>query len=320
MRLLVLGGPRFLGRAVADAALARGHELTFFNRGRTNPGLYPEAEELQGDRTGDLSALEGRRWDAVIDDCGFLPAVVRASAETLADCGLYCFVSSISVYADFGSPVDEESAVAELGDLSAEEMTNESYGALKALCESAVRDVFDERGLVVRPGLIVGPHDPTGRFTYWPHRAARGGEILAPGPTGRVSQFVDVRDLAAWMVELCERRVGGTYNGTHPGVTWEHLLDACRTVTGADATVTWVTDDFLVEQGVGQWLELPLWLTGAENAYADRVDVGRAVAAGLRFRPLEETVRGALEQAATTDAVGLAPERERELLAAWHGR
>jgi 2'-hydroxyisoflavone reductase len=135
-----------------------------------------------------------------------------------------------------------------------------------------------------------------------------------------VTQFVDVRDLGAWMVELCERRVGGTYNATRPGVTWEHVLDTCRAVAEADATVTWVTDDFLVEQGVGQWLELPLWLTGPENAYADRVDVGRAVAAGLRFRPLEETVRGALEQGATTDAVGLAPERERELLAAWHGR
>lgn len=320
MRLLVLGGPRFLGRAVADAALERGHELTFFNRGRTNPGLYPEAERLQGDRTGDLSALRGRHWDAVIDHCGFLPAVVRASAETLAECGLYCFVSSVSVYADFGAPVDEESAVAELGDLSADEMTNESYGALKALSEDAVRDVFGERALVVRPGLIVGPHDPTGRFTYWPHRVARGGEVLAPGPPDRQTQVVDVRDLGAWMVELCERRVAGTYNATHPGITWEHLLDTCRTVTGADATVTWMTDDFLVEQGVGQWLELPLWLTGPENAYADRVDVGRAVAAGLRFRPLEETVRGALEQAATTEAVGLEPERERELLAAWHGR
>ena len=177
MKLLLLGGPRFLGRAIADAALERGHELTFFNRGTTNPDLYPEVERIVGDRAGDLTALGERTWDAVIDTSGYLPSDVRASAEALAGCGLYCFVSSISVYADFARPNDEDSPVAELGDLPDDEVTNESYGALKALCEEAVREVFRERALVVRPGLIVGPHDPTGRFTYWPHRMARGGEV-----------------------------------------------------------------------------------------------------------------------------------------------
>ena len=162
MKLLLLGGPRFLGRAIADAALERGHELTFFNRGTTNPDLYPEVERIVGDRAGDLTALGGRTWDAVIDTSGYLPSDVRASAEALAGCGLYCFVSSVSVYADFARPNDEDSPVAELGDLPADEVTNESYGALKALCEEAARDVFRERALVVRPGLIVGPHDPTG--------------------------------------------------------------------------------------------------------------------------------------------------------------
>ena len=320
MRLLLLGGPRFLGRAVADAALAAGHEVTFFNRGRTNPELYPDVERLVGDRAEDLSPLGGRTWDAVIDTCGYLPGVVGASAEALAGTGVYCFVSSISVYADFSVPVDEDSPVAELGDLPADEVTEASYGPLKALSEDAVHEVFDERALVVRPGLIVGPHDPTGRFTYWPHRIARGGEVLAPAPPDRPTQSIDVRDLGAWIVSLCERGAGGVFNATHPGITFGALLETCRTVAGVDADVTWVTPEFLLAHEVGQWMELPLWLEGTETAYADRVDVSRAVAAGLTFRPLEETVRGTLDAAATTEAAGLRPEREAELLEAWHGR
>jgi len=320
VKLLLLGGPRFLGRALADAALARGHELTLFNRGRTSAELYPEAKRLVGDRDGDLRALAGRAWDAVVDTSGYLPRAVERSAHALSGSGLYCFVSSISVYADFSAPNDEGSPVAELDDLSAEEVTNESYGALKALCECAVRDVFGERALVVRPGLIVGPHDPTGRFTYWPHRVARGGEVLAPGPPERATQLVDVRDLAEWTVALCEERVAGTFNATHPGVTFAELLEACRSAPASDARVTWVTDDFLLEHGVGEWLELPLWLADPSMAAADRVDVSRALAAGLRFRSLEETARDTLERAETRDGVGLTPEREAELLAEWHAR
>ena len=320
MKLLLLGGPRFLGRAIADAALERGHELTFFNRGTTNPDLYPGIERIIGDRAGDLTGLGERTWDAVIDTSGYLPNDVRASAEALAGCGLYCFVSSISVYADFARPNDEDSPVAELGDLPADEVTNESYGALKALCEEAAREVFRERALVVRPGLIVGPHDPTGRFTYWPHRMARGGEVVAPAPPDRRTQVIDVRDLGEWIVELCERGSPGTFNATHPGLMWSELLDSCRAVSGSDADVTWVPDEFLLEHEVGQWMELPLWLADPEMAAADDVSVRRALDAGLTFRSLDETVRGALEQARTTDAAGLAPEREAELLAAWHGR
>jgi 2'-hydroxyisoflavone reductase len=320
MKLLLLGGPRFLGRAVAESALGRGHTLTFFNRGRTNPELYPEAERLVGDRAGGVELLRGRSWDAVVDTCGYLPGVVRASAEATAGSGLYCFVSSVSVYADFSAPVDEDSPVAELGDLPADEVTDESYGALKALCEQAAVDVFDGRALVVRPGLIVGPHDPTGRFTYWPHRFARGGEVLAPAPPDTPTQFVDVRDLGDWIVSLCERGTGGVYNATHPGFTWAELLDTCRDVAGTDATITWASPEFLVDGEVGQWMELPLWLHDPALAYADRVDVRRALDAGLSFRPLEETVRGALDEAETTAAAGLAPDRETELLQAWHGR
>lgn len=322
MRVLLLGGPRFLGHAIADAALARGHELTFFNRGKTSPDLYPEVEKLIGDRSDGLPALDGRRWDAVVDTSGYVPRDVRASANALAGSGFYCFVSTVSVYADFASPVDEDSPVATLGEMTDDEVTDESYGPLKALCEDAVRDVFGQRAAIVRPGLIVGPHDPTGRFTYWPHRIARGGDVLAPAPSDQPTQFIDVRDLGEWIVSLCERRGGGTFNAAHPGRSWGELLDTCRSVAGTEVTITWVSRDFLVEKEVGQWMELPLWIDGddPEAAYFDRVAVSRALAAGLSFRPLEETVRGALEEAETTEAAGLAPEREAALLAEWHDR
>jgi 2'-hydroxyisoflavone reductase len=320
VKLLRLGGPRCLGRALTDAALSRGHELTFFNRGQTNPELYPEVERIVGDRTEDLRGLAGREWDAVIDTCGYLPRVVRASAEALSASGLYCFVSSISVYADASVPTNEDSPVAQLGELPDDEVTGESYGPLKALCEDDVREIFEERAPVVRPGLIVGPHDPTGRFTYWPHRVARGGEVLAPGPPERPTQVIDVRDLADWTLALCEESTSGTYNATHPGVSFSELLETCREVAGSEARVTWVSDEFLLGEEVGQWMELPLWLADPEYAAADRVDVSRAVAVGLTFRPLAETVRGTLDHAETTDAAGLTPEREAALLAAWHAR
>jgi len=320
VKLLLLGGPRFLGRAIAEAALERGHELTFFNRGRTNTGLYADAEHLVGDRAGDLAALTSREWDAVVDTSGYVPRDVRASAEALGDSDFYCFVSSVSVYADFARPIDEESPVAQLGDLPDDEITEETYGPLKALCEEAARAVFGDSASIVRPGLIVGPHDPTGRFTYWPHRVARGGMVLAPAPAEEPTQIIDVRDVGDWIVSLCERRVGGVFNAAHPGVSRGELLETCRSVTGVDADITWVDPDFLVEQGVGQWMELPLWIHDPDATYFDRVDTGRAIAAGLTFRPLAETVRATLEEAETTDAAGLKPDRETELLKAWHGR
>ena len=319
MKLLLLGGPKFLGRAVADDALERGHELTFFNRGRTNPGLFPEVEKLVGDRDGDLRALDGRRWDAVIDTSGYVPRVVRASAETLSDSGLYCFVSSISVYKDLSQKNDENGTLAELGELPADELTDESYGPLKALCENVIRKIFGGRAIIVRPGLIAGPHDPTGRFTYWPHRIARGGEVLVPAPPERLTQLIDARDLGEWIVALCEHGVAGTFNATHPGLAWSDLVEACEWVSESDVDIKWVPDAFLLDHNVGTWMELPLWIPDP-RIEALHADVTRAVAAGLAFRPLAETARAALDDAGTTDAAGLTPEREAELLAAWHGR
>jgi 2'-hydroxyisoflavone reductase len=306
---LLLGGTKFLGRAIAETALARGHELTLFNRGETNPELFPEAEKLRGDRTADLTALADRSWDAVIDPSGYVPHVVRESAELLGDSGRYVFISSVSVYADFDATRREEDPVAQLGDASAEALAPDfsNYGALKALCEAEVERVFGDRTLVVRPGLIVGPHDPTGRFTYWARRLARGGETLAPGPPERRAQFVDVRDLADWIVHAVEHELSGTLNATNEGVPWHELLAA--------ANVTWVTDAFLKEHDVGEWMELPLWIAGVDL----EVDVNRAVAAGHRFRPLAETIAAAAE-AAAVDGVGLTPEREAQLLAAWRDR
>ena len=323
MKLLVLGGTKFLGRATVEAALARGHEVTLFNRGETNPELFPDTEKLRGDRTEDLSALTGREWDAVVDPSGYVPAVVRASAEKLSgQTGYYLFVSSLSVYADRSKPMVEDDAVEQLGDMPDDRLLEDysNYGALKALAEQAVAETYPDAHATVRPGLIVGPYDPTGRFTYWPHRVARGGEVLAPAPAEEPTQIIDVRDLGDWIVSLCERRVGGVFNAAHPGVSRGQLLETCRSVAGVDADITWIDPDFLVEQGVGQWMELPLWIHDPDATYFDRVDTGRAIASGLTFRPLAETVRATLEEAETTDAAGLKPDRETELLKAWHGR
>jgi nucleoside-diphosphate-sugar epimerase len=322
VKVLVLGGTKFLGRAVVDAALAAGHELTLFNRGQTNPGLYPDVEQLHGDRTEDLGALRGRHWDAVVDTSGFVPHVVRAAASTLDDAGLYCFVSSVSAYASFAGPVREGDAEAELGNQPAGELLPDyaNYGALKVLCERAVKEVVGERAFIVRPGLIVGPHDPTGRFTYWPHRFARGGHVLAAGPPERVVQFIDVRDLGEWIVHSCARGLTGTFNATAPGILWGELTDACVAETASGATPVWVDDEFLVAQGVGEWMELPLWIADRGEVGIHMADVSRAQAEGLTVRLLEETVRATLALAEPTAAAGLTAEREAELLVHWRER
>jgi 2'-hydroxyisoflavone reductase len=323
VQLLVLGGTKFLGRATVDAALARGHEVTLFNRGETNPDLFPEAEKLRGDRTQDLSALDGRQWDAVVDPSGYVPAVVRASAEKLeGSAGFYVFVSSLSVYADRSKRMVEGDALEQLGDMPEDRLLEDfsNYGALKALAEQAVADTFPDAHANVRPGLIVGPHDPTGRFTYWPHRVARGGDVAAPAPPEERVQFIDVRDLAEWIVALCENRDGGELNAVNDGVSWSTLLETCSDVSRSDANFVWIDGKFLVDEGIEQWMGLPLWIEDESDKGLHRADTSRATATGLEHRPLPETITATLELAETTETAGLSPEREAALLAAWEGR
>ena len=331
MKILLLGGPHFLGRAIINSALAHGHEITLFNRGKSNPDHYPELEKLIGDRGGNLDALRGRQWDAVVDTCGYVPRVVRASAELLANAvEHYTFISSISAYASFRTPHFNESApVGALKDEAIEEITNETYGPLKALCEQVAEAAMPGRVLNVRAGLLVGPHDPTDRFTYWPVRIARGGRVLAPGHPGFLTQFVDVRDLADWIVRMAERHQTGVYNATGPEspLPLGELLETCREVSGSGAEVVWVEGSFLIDAGVSPWTELPLWVPDSNADFAGfmQVDCRKAIGEGLTFRPLAETVRDTLAWASTRPAdrewqAGLSPQREAELIAAWEMR
>lgn len=318
MKLLVLGGTKFLGRHAVDAALAAGYDVTTFTRGQTNPDLFPDVEHLHGDRDGNLAALEGRTWDGAVDTSGYVPRILRQSAELLRDAvDRYVFVSSISVYADFAQPVDESTPVATLEDPATEEIL-ENYGALKAACETVVDEVYGERGASVRAGLIVGPFDPTDRFTYWPRRVAAGGDVLAPGNPDAPVQFVDARDLAAWLVQLALDGPGGVFNATGPAapLTFRELLERARTATGSDARFTWIDDQPILDAGVQPWTELPLWLPGDDYAGMARAGTHRARDAGLRFRPLEETVVDTLAWDRTVggDRPTLTREAEQQIL------
>jgi nucleoside-diphosphate-sugar epimerase len=317
VRVLLLGGPRFVGRALIEAALERGHEVTTFNRGQTSPELFPEVEKLHGDRHGDLEALRGRTWDAVFDTSAYVPQVVRSAAALLADAAeRYVFVSSISVYADYSQPTPEDAPLETLAEGHPDDELlpdYANYGALKVLCEQAVEERFPAGALIVRPGLIVGPNDPTDRFTYWPRRVELGRPLLAPAPPDGRVQMVDVRDLAEWMVRMTESGMTGAFNATSPAgaYTFGSMLAACEATD-----VVWADESFLLEQGVEPWRDLPLWIPAGdpEMAYFHRADVSRAVVAGLTFRPLEQTVRAVPEW---TGTAGLPPEREAELLAEW---
>jgi len=329
-RLLILGGTSFLGPHLTRRALRTGWTVTHFNRGRRAPEGVAGVETLIGDRNGELDALKGRRWDAVIDTSGYVPRHVRLSAELLAPAvDRYVFISTISVYAGFSQPNDESSPVGKLEDETQEQVTGATYGPLKALCEQAAQAAMPGRTLVIRPGLIVGPLDPTDRFTYWPARAARGGEILAPGAPTDPIQLIDVRDLADWTVGLLEgERREGVFNAVSPPrqFTIGGLLENCVAVAGGDARLTWVDADFLAAQQVSPWSDMPVWIPPVgEDGAASLTPVERAVAAGLAFRPLRDTVgdtlewfRGLPEERRQKLRAGIAAEREREVLAAWH--
>ncbi|HET7658732.1 MAG TPA: SDR family oxidoreductase [Bacillales bacterium] len=329
MKLLILGGTKFLGRHLTEAALWRGHQVTLFNRGRENPDLFSgKVEKLVGDRDGNLEALKGRHWDAVIDTSGYFPRIVGDSARLLAEAvDHYTFISSISVYDDFSRPdiIDETSQVGKLEDETVEDIGNGAYGPLKALCEQAVERAMPGRTLVIRPGLIVGPYDPTDRFTYWPCRIAKGGSVLAPGDGKTPVQFIDVRDLAEWTLTMVEQKKTGIYNATGPAETlvMKDFLETCQRGLNEEAALVWVDEKFLEREKVQGWTDLPVWIAELENMQGlSTVNIGKAVADGLKFRPLLETVVDTYEWASERPddhewRNGLDPERERELLKLW---
>ncbi|MEP6874626.1 MAG: NAD-dependent epimerase/dehydratase family protein [Burkholderiales bacterium] len=333
MNLLILGGGVFLGATALHAALARGHRVTVFNRGRSRSAWPDGVEQLIGDRSSDLSALANRRWDAVIDTCGYTPADVQRSAEALRDSGRYLFVSSISAYATTNQvPIRETDPLATSEGIARDDRSVSHYGAQKAACEAEVLRVFGERALIVRPGLIVGPGDPTGRFSHWPWRRLDGGAMLLPdAPLGTPLQFIDVRDLGEWMIALVEQQASGAFNATgpvHAACDWSALVSACaaeasaRGVTPACAVP--VGEAFLIGRGVRPWSELPLWLPSTDAAYRGfmRVSVERAIANGLRTRPLRETAAAVMDEGVPPPddprrAGKLTREREAELRAEW---
>jgi 2'-hydroxyisoflavone reductase len=323
MQTLILGGTEFLGRHIAREAIDRGHEVTLFNRGVTAPDLFTgEARLVVGDRDGGLDALGGRSFDLCIDTSGYVPRLVADSARALAErVGHYTFVSSISVYPEFTPGIDEQSRLADLSDPTTEVVDNETYGGLKVLCERAAAGILEPRDklLNVRPGLIVGPYDPSDRFTYWCLRAKQGGAMVAPVGRSIPVQVIDARDLGSWILDCGERSLTGTFNATGRQTSLGKLLDAIQTVTGCDLQPVWMSERFLLDQNVTPWVDLPIWLPQAANAMM-QVSVDAALAEGLKTRPLTQTVEDLL----TTHhgdreklKAGLQQDRENDLLAEW---
>jgi 2'-hydroxyisoflavone reductase len=324
MRILVLGGTRFLGRSIVEAALGRGHEVVLFNRGLTNPELFPALEKIKGDRRVDASMLTGLGFDVAIDVAAMKPEDVAPVLGVLGDeVGRYVFVSTVSVYADQSLPQVEGQPVLEQRE---GQDFAEAYGAGKAAAEQVVMDAFGERALVVRPGLIVGPHDPTDRFTYWPRRIARGGPVLAPGGPEHPAQFIDVRDLAAWIVVAAEQGDNGVFNATGHPTTLGELLGRCQAaITASRSRLLWVGDDVLLGAGLEPWMGIPLWIAAADWEGASDVRIDKALAKGLCFRALDETIRDTLawdlaRGGPGAGSEGLSAEAESELLATLAGR
>lgn len=337
LRILMLGGTRFIGLHMTALALERGHTVTFFNRGRTNTDRFPDVERIQGDRNGQIDGLENRDWDVVIDNSGYVPRHVKLSAELLAPrVKQYVFVSSISVYPDFSVPRDESSPVGKLADETVEKVDGETYGPLKALCEQAAERALPGRVTVIRPGLIVGPDDNTDRFTYWPARAARGGEFIAPGSPKDAFQIIDVRDLAAFAINAVENNHTGTYNlvSNPNGFKFGELTDACIASANKLARPTdkpravYLPADFLEQQQVSPWAEMPVWLPAKDEEAAFAGTSNRAaLAKGLKITLLRKTVNDTLAWHLTRPPeeqeklkAGIAPDKEAAVLASWKSR
>ncbi len=331
LRILVLGGTGFLGPHLVRHALDRGHRLTLFNRGRTNTHLFPNVEKLRGDRSGDVESLRGHAWDVVIDNSASWPTWVRRSAQLLEDAAdQYLFTSTRSVYRDFSQvALNAETGPVFEDDLSMTDREDElGYGRRKALCEKEARRAFGERTLIVRPGLIVGPRDRSDRFTYWPVRIDRGGEVLAPGDPNDPVMFIDVRDLAEWYVHLVEQKTAGVFNALGPEapLSFEELLYGIRAVTSAPVSFTWASVDFLSSREVRPYSDMPLWMPArGDRVGFNRWDLSRSLAAGLAYRPLAVTARDTLEYHKSRPLerqrdlrAGITAERETQLLAEWH--
>jgi 2'-hydroxyisoflavone reductase len=330
LRILILGGTGFIGPYQVQYALDRGHTVTLFNRGRTNPQLFPTVEKLVGDRANNLEALEGKRWDAVIDNSATNPEWVKRSAQLLKDSARqYVFISTRSVYFDTSRvPMTADAPVFTHENTKVEPGRPLPYGLSKALAEKEARQAFGDRTLILRPGLIVGPGDLTDRFTYWPLRIERGGEVLAPGDGSDPVQVIDARDLAEWTIRLLEQGDTGVYNAVGPkeSRSMEELLYGIKSVTTSDARLTWVDADFLAQHKVRPYAEMPVWMPAraGREGFA-RFDISREIAKGLTFRPLADTARATLDyyhalppDRQATIKAGITPEREREVLAAWH--
>ncbi len=335
-RILILGGTRFLGRHIAEQALAAGHQLTLLHRGHSNAALFPQAQHLIADRDHDLSVLHGLNWDAAIDTSAYLPRQVQQVAAALAGrVGQYQLVSSISVYERFEAQgTTEDTPLCRLADPATENLDGNTYGGLKALCEAQAQALFGARCLVSRPGLLVGPHDPTGRFSWWVQRLLQGGDVLAPGDPDAPVQFIDARDAAAWMLLQVERSSTGVFNLNGPdlALTMAGLLHCARTVLNSQARLHWLAEDFLLAHAVAPWSELPVWLPRASQAM-HRIDTARARQHGLVCRPLAQTLADTAAWLAGLDsksaaaaspgpgpgrpAAGMPAERETRLLQAW---
>ncbi|SDN75019.1 2'-hydroxyisoflavone reductase [Paenibacillus sp. yr247] len=324
MKILILGGTKFLGRALTEAALAKGHEITLFHRGLHDAHAFPQVQHIHGDRNVDLAQLQELHWDAVIDTSGYQPEVVDAAAKVLKDqVKHYTFISTVSVYDDLLQVnLNESAPVAEWE--SPETMDpGRQYGALKALCENAVKKVFPDQTLVIRPGLIVGPYDASDRFTYWPSRFHRGGDVLVPLPKERKLQFIDVRDLSAWIIRLVEQGTVGTLHASGSEYSMEDVVEACRVMSSNASACTWVSEEFLVANEVGQWMELPLWIRSDSLVGMLALDNAKAFESGLTTRPLIETVQDTLawdlgRSPENVRLAGMNPSREQELLRLWH--
>lgn len=332
LTILILGGTGFIGPYQVQYALDRGHTVTLFNRGRTNPGLFPTVEKLIGDRATDLKSLEGRQWDLVIDNSATDPTWVERSAAVLQQSvKRYCFVSTRSVYFDTSRvPMTIEAPVCTPDNTPVESGKPLPYCLAKALSENVVRQYFGDRTLIVRPSLVVGPGDLTDRFTYWPVRIERGGEILAPGDGTDYVQIIDARDLSEWMIRLAELGTTGTYNALGPKTPrlFSEVLHGIKAVTTADASFTWVDADFLEKHQVRPYQEMPVWMPSkGTRAGFGRFDISREVALGLTFRSLAATTRDTLDYYHAQPAdrqdklkAGITPDREAEVLKAWKAR